>query len=203
MNMNTAIEYWFDFVSPYAYIASQSIEALAAKYGREVDWRPMLLGAMFKNTGSMPLTMRPPMMAEYFKHDFQRSARFAGVPFHLPEPFPINTQNTARVCLWLKEVAPQQVGQFVRDVTRAYFSEAAPFNDPVWLAQFIQGMGQDGAAALAACGDPLRKEQLKVACDQATAQGVFGAPWMVVDGEAFWGNDRLPQLERWLAQGGF
>lgn len=201
--MSDAIEYWFDFVSPYAYIASQSIEALAAKYGRAVNWRPMLLGAMFKNTGSMPLTMRPPVMATYFKHDFQRSARYAGVPYHMPEPFPINTQNTARVCLWLKETAPQLAGQFVRDVTRAYFSGDVPLNDPVWLAQFIQTMGLDGAMALAACGDPQRKEELKLACDEAIAKGVFGAPWIIVDGEAFWGNDRLPQVERWLAQGGF
>jgi len=201
--MSSAIEYWFDFVSPYAYLASQSIEALAAKYGRTVNWRPMLLGAIFKSTGSSALTMRPPAMANYFKHDFERSARYAGLPFHLPEVFPINTQNTARVCLWMKEAAPARVGHFVREVTLRYFSGDVPLNDPVWLAQFVQEMGEDGAAALAACADSVRKEELKSACEEAIERGVFGAPWIIVDGEAFWGNDRLPQLERWLAQGGF
>jgi hypothetical protein len=68
--MKAPVEFWFDFVSPYAYIAAQSIEQLAARHGREVSWKPMLLGAVFKVTGSSPLTMRPPQMADYFKHDF-------------------------------------------------------------------------------------------------------------------------------------
>jgi 2-hydroxychromene-2-carboxylate isomerase len=201
--MSAAIEYWFDFVSPYAYLASQSIETLAAKYGRTVDWKPMLLGAVFKNTGSMPLTMRPPVMAEYIKHDFQRSARFANLPFVMPDPFPINTQNTARVCLWIKQAAPQLVGTFVRQVTLAYFSGPAAINEPQWLAAQVQALGLDGDAAMAACEDPARKDELKAACEQAMVQGVFGAPWIVIDGEAFWGNDRLPQVELWLANGGF
>lgn len=201
--MSATIEYWFDFVSPYAYMATQSIEALAAKYGRSVEWKPVLLGAVFKNTGSMPLTMRPPMMADYFKRDFERSARFAGLPFVLPDPFPVNTQNTARVCLWIKQVAPQRVGEFVRSVTRAYFSGPAAINDVAWLSAHVQAMGLDGAAAAAACDDAQFKEELRQACEQALAQGVFGAPWMVIDGEAFWGNDRLPQVEAWLARGGF
>lgn len=201
--MSATIEYWFDFVSPYAYMATQSIEALAAKYDRSVEWKPVLLGAVFKHTGSMPLTMRPPVMADYFKHDFERSARFAGLPFVLPDPFPINTQNTARVCLWMKREAPQRVGEFVRSVTRAYFSGPAAINDVAWLSGHVQAMGLDGAAAAAACDDPYFKDQLKQACEQAVAQGVFGAPWMVIDGEAFWGNDRLPQVEAWLARGGF
>jgi 2-hydroxychromene-2-carboxylate isomerase len=121
--MKAPVEFWFDFVSPYAYIAAQSIEQLAARHGREVSWKPMLLGAVFKVTGSSPLTMRPPQMADYFKHDFLRSARYAGVPFVLPELFPIATQNTSRVCLWLQDTAPQRVGEFVRQVTRAYFSD--------------------------------------------------------------------------------
>lgn len=201
--MSATIEYWFDFVSPYAYLATQSIEALAAKYGRSVEWKPVLLGAVFKNTGSMPLTMRPPVMSDYFKHDFQRSARFAKLPFVLPDPFPISTQNTARVCLWMQQVAPQRVGEFVRSVTRAYFSGPAAINDASWLSAHVQAMGLDGAAAAAACDDPIFKDQLRQACEQALAQGVFGAPWIVIDGEAFWGNDRLPQVEAWLANGGF
>lgn len=200
---NKAIEYWFDFVSPYAYLASQGIEQLAANYGRQVEWKPILLGAVFKHTGSMPLTMRPPVMADYFKHDFQRSARFAGLPFVLPEPFPINTQNTARVCLWLKQTAPQRVGEFVRNVTRAYFSGPAALNEIDWLAAQVQAMGLDGSAAAAACDEPLYKEALKAACEQAVQRGIFGAPWIIVDGEAFWGNDRLPQVAQWLERGGF
>ncbi len=201
--MSKRIEYWFDFVSPYAYLTTQVIEQLAKKYDREVDWKPMLLGVVFKNTNSTPLTMRPPVMANYFKHDMERSARFAGLPFVLPEPFPINTQNTARVCLWMKEKAPARVGEFVRQVTRTYFSQAAALNDSAWLAEQVSAMGLDGEAARAACEELYYKDSLKAACEEAVSKGIFGAPWLIVDGEAFWGNDRLPQLEKWLASGGF
>ncbi len=201
--MSKRIEYWFDFVSPYAYLTTQVIEQLAQKYGYEVDWKPMLLGVVFKNTNSTPLTMRPPVMANYFKHDMERSARFAGLPFVLPEPFPINTQNTARVCLWMKEKAPARVGEFVRQVTRTYFSQAAALNDSAWLAEQVSAMGLDGEAARAACEEMYYKDSLKAACEEAVSKGIFGAPWLIVDGEAFWGNDRLPQLEKWLATGGF
>ena len=201
--MSKRIEYWFDFVSPYAYLTTQVIEQLAKKYDREVDWHPMLLGVVFKNTNSTPLTLRPPVMADYHKHDIARSARFADLPFVLPEPFPINTQNTARVCLWMKEKAPLQVGEFVRTVTRTYFSGPAALNDITWLGQQVSAMGLDGEAAMVACENPYYKDLLKAACEEAINKGVFGAPWLIVDGEAFWGNDRLPQLEKWLANGGF
>ncbi len=201
--MSKRIEYWFDFVSPYAYLTTQVIEQLAKKYDREVDWKPMLLGVVFKNTNSTPLTMRPPVMANYFKRDMERSARFAGLPFVLPEPFPINTQNTARVCLWMKEKAPARVGEFVRQVTRTYFSQPAALNDSAWLAEQVSAMGLDGEAARAACEELYYKDSLKAACEEAVSKGIFGAPWLIVDGEAFWGNDRLPQLEKWLASGGF
>jgi 2-hydroxychromene-2-carboxylate isomerase len=201
--MRQSIEFWFDFVSPYAYIAAQSIEQLAAKYERDVEWKPVLLGAVFKTTGSSPLTMRPPIMSSYFQHDFVRSARYAGVPFVMPEVFPIGTQNTARVCLWLQNTTPQRVGEFVRGVTRTYFSGPAAINDMSWLHQYVSQMGLDGDAAVAACENPQYKEALKTQCEQALSKGIFGAPWIIVDGEAFWGNDRLPQVEKWLATGGF
>jgi 2-hydroxychromene-2-carboxylate isomerase len=201
--MNKRIEYWFDYVSPYAYLTTQVIEELAAKYGREIEWKPMLLGVVFKATNSSPLTLRPPAMARYHQHDMERSARYAGLPFVLPQPFPINTQNTARVCLWMKEVAPERVGEFTRGVTKAYFSGPAAFNDTVWLSEYVNQMGLDGAAAVAACNDERYKEQLRSACEEAIQKGIFGAPWLIVDGEAFWGNDRLPQLEKWLEKGGF
>ena len=201
--MRQSVEFWFDFVSPYAYIAAQSIEQLAAQYERDVEWKPMLLGAVFKTTGSSPLTMRPPIMADYFQHDFVRSARYAGVPFVMPEVFPIATQNTARVCLWMQETTPQQVGEFVRSVTRAYFSGPAAINDPHWLGEHVSRMGLDGSAAAAACENPHYKDALKAQCEQAIANGIFGAPWIRLDGESFWGNARLPQVEKWLANGGF
>ena len=84
------IEFYFDFSSPFGYLASQKIEALAAKHGRTVTWRPMLLGAAFKATGGVPLTQIP-LKGEYSKRDFYRSARFHGLEYRHPEPFPVST----------------------------------------------------------------------------------------------------------------
>jgi 2-hydroxychromene-2-carboxylate isomerase len=76
--MAAPIDFYFDFSSPYGYLAAQKIEALAAKHGREVDWHPVLLGVIFKETGSAPLTMVP-LKGDYSRRDFERSARFHGI----------------------------------------------------------------------------------------------------------------------------
>ena len=94
----SAIEFWFDFSSPYSYIASEWIEALAARHGRTVRWKAMLLGVSFQ-AAELKSPVAHPIKREYTLHDFERSARFVGVPYKLPDPFPISTQNAARAAL--------------------------------------------------------------------------------------------------------
>jgi 2-hydroxychromene-2-carboxylate isomerase len=197
-----AIEFYFDFSSPYSYIASEQIEALAAKYGRSVEYKPMLLGVSFKAAGTAPL-VDIPLKGEYSKHDFERSARFAGIPFKYPSAFPISTVNAARALLWLQNIGSAKVNAFVHRCFRAYFREDRNVNDAAVLGDIADELGIDKAALLAAIQDPAIKDQLKRAVDAAVARGIFGAPFIFVDGEPFWGNDRLPQIERWLAQGRF
>jgi 2-hydroxychromene-2-carboxylate isomerase len=201
--MSTSIEFWFDFSSPYSYLAGEQIEAIAGKHGRTIHWQPMLLGAIFKVSGSAPLTSRYGPMAAYHEHDFVRSGRFVGVPFVMPDPFPIMTQNTARAALWIQRNRPEKLGTFARSAMRALFVDNQAINDPAVIAMLADACGADGAAASAACNDVVYKDALKANCDQAIAAGVFGVPWIIVDGEIFWGNDRLPQVDRWLATGGF
>ena len=93
--MKPPIDFYFDFSSPYGYLASHMIEKLAGKYGRAVKWRPMLLGAAFKTTGAAPLPTIP-LKGDYAKRDFLRSARFYNVPFRLSDPFPICTVAACR-----------------------------------------------------------------------------------------------------------
>src|SRR5687768_18620624 len=93
--MNAPLDFYFDFSSPYGYLAAQKIEALAARYGRGVTWRPMLLGAAFKATGAAPLPTIP-LKGEYAKRDFLRPARFYDVPFRIPDPLPISTLHACR-----------------------------------------------------------------------------------------------------------
>lgn len=196
------IEFFFDFSSPYSYLAAERIEPLAAKFGRTVEFKPVLLGAVFKITGGAPLTEQP-FKGEYSKRDFARSARFAGLPYALPSPFPIGTVGAARATLWLQGTDPAKAGPFVRRALRAYFAENRNIGESAVLAALAAELGIDPGALAAGVQEPAVKDALKRLVDEAIARGVFGAPFIFVDGEPFWGNDRLPQVERWLREGSF
>jgi 2-hydroxychromene-2-carboxylate isomerase len=200
--MAAPIEFYLDFSSPYSYLASEVIEPLAARFGREVEYKPMLLGVAFKLSGMRPLP-EIPLKGDYSKRDFERSARFAAVPFVLPEPFPISTVGAARALLWLSDTNRARARAFVHSAFRAYFREGRNISDSPVLTDVLRQAGADPDQALAAIQQADIKERLKAAVDAALARGVFGAPFMFVDGEPFWGHDRLPQIERWLATGPF
>src|SRR5215471_14608236 len=100
--MAESIEFYFDFSSPYGYLASTRIDAIAAKHGRQVTWRPFLLGAAFKVTGQQPLVEQP-LRGDYSRRDFARSARLLGVPLKMPEPFPFFGLAASRACYWIED----------------------------------------------------------------------------------------------------
>jgi 2-hydroxychromene-2-carboxylate isomerase len=197
-----AIRFWFDFSSPYSYIASEWIAALAARRGRTVRWHAMLLGVTFKAAG-LQTPVAFPLKREYTLADFARSARFEGVPYRQPERFPIATQNAARVFWWLDADDPARAVAWAQAALRAYFARGVPLDDPAALKALAAESGLDPDAAEAAWQDERWKQRLRQANDEALAAGVFGAPSFAVDGELFWGNDRKPQLDRWLATGPF
>src|SRR5947207_12825274 len=100
--MKSPVEFYFDFSSPYGYLASQKIDALAEKHGRSADWRPMLLGVAFKQTGVTPLTMIP-LKGDYSKLDLLGSARYHGIgDFRMPAAFPSSMPAAARSMRWSK-----------------------------------------------------------------------------------------------------
>jgi len=201
--MAAPIDFYFDFSSPYGYLAAQKIEALAEKYGRAVDWHPVLLGVIFKQTGMAPLTMVP-MKGEYSRRDFERSARFHGIAgFRMPPKFPIATQAPARIVLWLKVRDPALATRVIKALYRAFFTAGVDISDPDAAASVAAREGVDGAEARAAIDDPAIKDALKGEVELAIARGVFGSPFIVVDDEPFWGLDRFDQVERWLSTGGF
>ena len=201
--MPAPIDFYFDFSSPYSFLASEQIEALAARHGRTVDYKPVLLGAVFKAAGSAPLTEQYGPKAKYSVHDFERSARFVGIRYRHPSKFPIGAIAATRGALWLQQHQPEKAGPFVRAVFRAFFQDDRDVTDPAIVAEIAQSIGVDGQALLQAAQEPALKDALRRQVDDAIALGVFGAPTIVVDGEVFWGNDRLPQVERWLASGPF
>lgn len=196
------IDFYFDFSSPYSYIASEWIEALAARHGRTVRWHAVLLGVTFQAAELRP-PVNHPIKREYVLRDFARSARFEGVPYTQPEAFPVPTQNAARVFWWLHDGDPARAVAWARACLRAYFARGVDLSDVQALKGLASEFGLDADQAEAVWNDPVWKERLKRANEAAVAAGMFGAPYIVVDGEPFWGNDRKAQIERWLSQGPF
>ncbi len=198
--MPSPIDFYFDFSSPYGYLASTQIEALAAKHGRGVNWHPFLLGAVFKLTGARPLTEMP-LKSDYFQRDFRRSAGFYGVPFTLPSQFPFAAVAASRAFFWLQDQDPALAKKFAQAVLNATFVEAKNVSGAEAVIEIAGTLGIDAEKLRAALNDPAVKERLKTEVDAAVAAGVFGSPFIIVDGEQFWGADRLAQVERWLAKG--
>jgi len=196
------IDFYFDFSSPYGFLASQKIDALAAAHGREVNWRPMLLGVAFKATGMAPLP-QVPLKGAYSMRDFLRSARFHGIAYQQPATFPISTVSAARAYYWLQGRDPKKAVALAKALYNAYFAEGLDISNSENIAQVARGLGVSAEELAAALNDPAVKEKTKNEVDTAVAKGVFGSPYIVVDGEPFWGVDRFDQIERWLAQGPF
>lgn len=198
--MAAPIDFYFDFSSPYGYFAAAKIDALAAKHSRSVIWRPILLGAVFKVTGQQPLSTIP-LKGSYAVHDLVRSARWFGVPFRMPGRFPIATTAPCRAYYWLQRTDPAAAKRLAQALYRAYFAEDRDISSPEITANVAAKLGHDKNTVLQALGDAAVKERLKSEVDAAIERGVFGSPYMIVDGEPFWGSDRLAQVEQWLAQG--
>lgn len=197
-----SIDFYFDFSSPYGYIASHRIDAIAARHGRAVNWRPYLLGAVFKVNGRKPLPEQP-LIGDYARRDFERSARLYGVPFKYPTRMPISGVNPSRAFYWLNEQDAEQAKALAQALYAAYFVNGDDISDAEQVADVAASLGVDRAAALTALQDPAVKERLRQECDAAIARGAFGSPFIFVDDEPFWGNDRLDQVELWLETGGW
>jgi 2-hydroxychromene-2-carboxylate isomerase len=197
-----AIDFYFDFSSPYSYIASEWIEALAARHGRTVRWHAILLGATFQ-AAQLKSPVDYPIKRQYALRDFERSARFEGVPLRIPEKFPIPTQNAARIFWWLHDQGRLSSTGWARHCLRAYFARGVDLSDASELCRLAEEFGIDAGQAESVWSDPACKARLKSVNDGAIAAGVFGAPFFVIDNEPFWGNDRRPQIERWLEKGCF
>jgi 2-hydroxychromene-2-carboxylate isomerase len=200
--MPSAIDFYFDFSSPYGYLGSRRIGGIAARHGREVRWRPMMLGAAFATTGAKPL-VHLPLKGDYAKRDLARTARYWGIPFAMPERFPVVTLAAARAFYWLEEVAPQRAVPFAEAAFAALFADGRDLADRAVVVALFAEIGADAAAGAVAIETPEIKERLKAETEAAVARGVFGSPFLFIDGEPFWGSDRLDQVDRWLETGGF
>ena len=138
-----------------------------------------------------------------FKGDLARTARLWDIPFAMPRRFPVVTLATARAFYWLEEINSAQAVRFADAAFTGLFAEGRDIADRAVVAALLEAVGAEPEAGLAATGDPQIKERLKAATDEAVGRGVFGSPFIFVDGEPFWGADRLDQVDRWLERGGW
>ena len=192
------IDFYFDFSSPYGYFASTRIEELAANNGRLVNWHPVLLGVLFRTVGTAPLTTYP-VKGDYAFHDFERTARFFGIPYNRPPRFPLATQVAARAMLWTAQaVGEARAIELAQAIYRAMFVDGVAIDEADEVLRIGAAIGLDRDALAAGQESEPVRQQLRAENEQALARGVFGSPLMIVDGEPFWGFDRFDQLDAFL-----
>lgn len=201
--MAAPIDFHFEFASPYGYLASTQIDAIGERHGREVRWLPVMLGAAMKATGARPL-MQVPLKGPYTLRDLPRFARLLGVPFEAPPVMPTNSLHASRACIWLEESEGSDAAKrLAKAILHAHWGEGREIGRPELVADIAAEQGLEREAVLAAVADPAVKERLKERTEESIERGVFGSPFIIVDGEPFFGADRLPQVEAWLERAGW
>lgn len=198
--MSAPIDFYFDFASPYGYIAAQSIDELAAGYGRTVNWHAIVLDANFQSLERIRVP-NSVMRSDYVRRDVVRLAAFMKVPYNTPSSLGLHTEMAARLFHWFNDRDPEQGRKFAQAVYKAYFVDDRNIAQGEVLQELCatQHVSPDQLQAIA--NDTAARARLKAEIDLAEARGVFGSPFFIVEGERFWGNDRLPQLEHWLKNG--
>jgi len=192
-----AIEFWYEFASTYSYPASMRIADLAQVAGVAVQWRPFLLGPVFKAQGwhTSPFVIYP-AKGRYMFRDVERICESQDLKFKLPplEP-PQNGLKAARLALVGERAG--WIADFSRRVYIANFAEQKDISSDVILTEILRNIGVEPATAFAASNLPENKEGLRKNTEEAIARGIFGAPSFTVGDELFWGNDRLEQAIAW------
>ncbi|MCG8443165.1 MAG: 2-hydroxychromene-2-carboxylate isomerase [Caulobacterales bacterium] len=193
------IDVFFDFSSSYSYLALPDFARLEA--AAPVRWRPFSLGAIYKSLGAAPAPADQPKGA-YMLRDIERVARREGRSFRWPTPFPFNSIPAARAFYAVERDAGGEAAKAIAlALFTASFGEGRDCSDPDTLSAVIAATGADAPRVMAATGEDAIKARLKAVTEEAAAAGVFGAPCFVVEGELFWGRDRLDDALRWAVAG--
>ncbi len=191
------VDFWFDFASSYSYPAAMRADALAAKSGIRLRYRPFLLGPIFKAQGwdTSPFNIYE-AKGRYMWRDLERLCGDLGIPFRRPSPFPQNSLLAARVAIALD--GERWHDEFCRAVFRAQFGEGRRIDDPAVIGDLLNTVGAPPGATFERAGSDPIKQRLRGQTEEAGRLGIFGAPTFIApDGELFWGNDRLEAALAW------
>lgn len=198
--MPSPIRFYLDFASPYAWFALDAVEKLARERRREVEWRPILVWAILKAQGvSSP--MEVPAKREYFLADMARSAAYYGVPYRQPARFPLSSHLAARAHHALAARDEDRAKAFGHAVFSAFFVGGEDISNDDVIRRIAARCGVTGEDADEAMHGPLGRARLSAAIDSAVADKVIGSPFFVIDGERFFGADRVAQIAWRLSSG--
>ena len=198
--MTKTIEVFYDVSSPWTYLAFVNVQTLAKEEGAEIVWRPFLVGGVFNTVNPTMYRMREnpvPARDAWTKRDMQAWARLAGVKIVFPPMvFPVNPVKALRGLLWAKEQGKEVA--LAQAFFELYWSEDRDISQDDVVAEAARRASLDPASLAKAITEPGVKEQLKANTDELIARGGFGSPTMFVNGEMFFGNDRLPLVREAL-----
>jgi 2-hydroxychromene-2-carboxylate isomerase len=195
--MNKTIDFYFDVGSPASYLAWTQLPALAEAAGAQLNYCPMLLGAVFQATvNSSPVLI--PAKGRWMLADFARFSRRYGVAFRFPPNFPLNTLQLMRAAVAVQLHAPERFNAYLEAIFSALWADGLDLAEPVNVAKVLAAAGFDPAQLLALAQQPEVKERLRETTETAVARGVFGAPSMFVGDELFFGQDRLDFVKQAL-----
>jgi len=189
------LEYFFDYVSPFSYLADTQLPALAERTGAEIVYRPFLLGGVMNAAKNAPPT-GVPNKGKYMFADIERWARRYGVELNLNPHFPVNTLHAMRAAV--AALGDERFRDFHRAMYRGVWVEGKNLGDQEALRRAIDAAGFDGAKILARAKEQDVKDTLRRNGEEAVERGAFGAPTFFVGDEMFWGNDRLDFVEEAL-----
>jgi 2-hydroxychromene-2-carboxylate isomerase len=199
----SGIDFWIALSSPSAYLASLRVDLVGRKHGLPVRWRPFNIRKALEAEGIKP-NVQYERKGDYARHDWERTARLHGHRYKLPNPFGRSSLPATAIAYWAEaEQGHDALKDFCRAVMSAYFAENRAIDDAEILAGLAEQCGLDPRAARAAIDDAAAIAAVDAVTNEAIEKGIWGAPFMVVDGEMFWGEDRIEQLDLWIERGGW
>ncbi|WP_108810459.1 DsbA family protein [Sphingorhabdus sp. Alg231-15] len=197
--MTKTIELIFDFVSPNAYLIWQPLKALADKHGATIEVIPAFLGGMHKLTGNAPPFIRDAEVKGKNPYAMLEMNRFITkhslTKFQMNPHFPFNTISLQRMLVALK---PEKRATFIETLLPAIWEEQLDVTDTEVLGKILQDGGFDAQELFAKTQDPAVKQELMDNVENAVERGAFGIPTMYVDGEMYFGKERLGQIDEQL-----
>ncbi len=204
MNPPSPLHFYFDFISPFGYFASLRIEALAARYGRQVEWHAMLLGVSVLKVMGLKSLLETPLKGDYIRRDAKRYLRRHQLQMKRGlDDAVMDPRAAGRAFYWTRQHHPELAGPLAHTIYQAYWGEGLDLSTAASIAALPLPPGLEAAKLLEGIESEEARQWLRGAVEASLQAGIFGSPTVVVDGEPFWGVETFGLLEEWLDSGGW